>query len=221
MAPSPPHRSLSRITGLEPDPRRPGAVRLLVDGKPFCTVHEGAGAVGLAPGAVWDETSSQAASRLAEEEGAWRALLGALGRRSFSVAAIRRRLQQKGHTPEAVSYAVDRGKALGLLDDAAFAATFVDTRAARGRGPGRLRRDLAVLGVDRALVEDALRARWPEPEEAMALAQQLAERRSKQLSGLPREVRRRRLLAFLARRGFSGAGVNDLVHRVLQGGGTA
>ena len=39
----------------------------------------------------------------------------------------------------------------------------------------------------------------------------LAERRAGQLAGLPPEARRRRLLAFLARRGFSGSKVRDLV----------
>lgn len=204
------------ITALEPDPRRPGALRLLVDGRLFCTVHEGARAAGLAPGAAWDEASTGAASRLADEEGAWRALLVALERRGFAVAEIRRRLRQKGHAPEAVEYAVARGRDLGLLDDAAFARRYVESRSARGRGPGRLRLDLAALGVDRALIDAAIQERWPEPDAALTLATQLAERRARQLVGLPREVRRRRLLAFLARRGFTGAGVTDLVRRVLQ-----
>lgn len=206
------------ITGLDPDPRRPGAVRLLVDGKHFCTVHEGAGAAGLAPGATWNEASTGIASRLADEEGAWRALLVALERRGFSVTDIRRRLGQKGHTPEAASYAVARALELGLLNDAEFARRFVETRAARGRGPGRLRLDLAALGVDRTLVDQAISERWPEPEEALALAAQIAERRARQLAGLPRDVRRRRLLAFLARRGFTGSGVDALIRRVLQAG---
>lgn len=204
------------ITALEPDPRRPGAVRLLVDGKLFCTLHEGAQAAGLAPGAAWDEVNARTASRLADEEGAWRALLVALARRGFSIAEIRRRLRQKGHAPEAVEYAVERGRERGLLDDADFARRYVESRSARGRGPGRLRLDLAALGVDRALADAAIGERWQEPEEALTLAAQLAERRARQLAGLPREVRRRRLVAFLARRGFSGAGVTDLVRRVLQ-----
>ncbi len=204
------------ITALEPDPRRPGAVRLLVDGKLFCTVHEGAGAAGLSPGTAWDAANSHVASRLADEEGAWRALLVALERRGFSIVEIRRRLRQKGHAPEAVEYAVERGQELGLLDDAAFARRYVESRSARGRGPGRLRLDLAGLGVDRALADAAIGERWPEPEEVLTLAAQLAERRARQLAGLPREVRRRRLLAFLARRGFSGSGVTALVRRVLQ-----
>ena len=147
---------MPRITALEPDPRRPGALRLAVDGKVFCTVHEDAPVRGLAVGAEWDEPRQAHAGQAADEEGAWRAALRALERRSFAVAELRRRLQQKGHPPAAVDYAVGRAQAAGLVDDAAFARRFVESRAARGRGPSRLRRDLQVLGVDRRHIEAAL-----------------------------------------------------------------
>ncbi len=209
---------MSKITGIEPDPKRPGAVRIMVDGRPFCTVHEDAVAAGtLAVGADWEASRLTAASQAADEEGAWRSLLRALERRNFAVVELRRRLRQKGHPPEAVEYAIGRALATRLLDDAAFARNFVATRATRGRGPARLRRDLTVLGVDRGLIEAAIRAHWPEPDDALDLALDLARRRVRQLSALPREVQRRRLLAYLERRGFSGYRVGELVARVLQG----
>ncbi len=209
---------MARITGLEPDPKRPGAVRVLVDGRPFCTVHEEA-AVGdtLAIGAEWEGDRVGAASRAADEEGAWRALLRSLERRSFGVMELRRRLRQKGHTPEAVEFAIGRALATRLLDDAAFARNFVVSRAARGRGPARLRRDLGALGVDRGLIDAAIQAHWPEPEDALALASELARRRVRQLAPLPRDVQRRRLLAYLERRGFTGYRVAELVNRLLRG----
>lgn len=213
--------SAPRITGLEPDPRRPGALRVLVDGKIFATTHEGGARLGLAVGMAWDEAIAARVSRLADEEGAWRALLVALERRGHGIAELRRRLRQKGHLPEAVEYAIGRARELGLLDDAAFARNFVETRAARGRGPGRLRQDLLQLGVDRPLIEAAIAAQWPEPEAALPLATELAERRARQLARLPREVRQRRLVAYLARRGFTGRGVHELVRRVLAGSGVA
>ncbi len=213
---------MARITGLEPDPKRPGAVRVLVDGRLFCTVHEEAVAAGsFAIGAEWAGEQAGAAGRAADEEGAWRALLRALERRSFGVSELRRRLKQKGHTPEAVEFAISRALATRLLDDAAFANRFVESRAARGRGPSRLRRDLSALGLDRGLIEAAIQAHWPEPDDALDLALDLAKRRARQLANLPRDVRRRRLLAYLERRGFSGHRVSDLVTRVLQGDGAA
>jgi regulatory protein len=209
---------MARITGLEPDPKRPGAVRVLVDGRPFCTVHEGAVATGtLAIGAEWGAERVTLASQAADEEGAWRALLRALERRNFAVVELRRRLRQKGHTPEAVEFAIGRALASGLLDDRAFAQRFVESRATRGRGPSRLRRDLAALGIDRSYIDAALAAHWPDPDDALDLALDLARQRARQLAALPREVRRRRLLAYLERRGFSGHRVSELVTRVLRG----
>ena len=211
---------MARITGLEPDPRRPGAVRVLVDGRLYCTVHEAALRAGrLTVGGEWSAEQAGVTGQAADEEAAWRALLKALERRSYATAELRRRLVQKGHPPAAADFAVSRAREAGLLNDVEFARNFVQSRSARGRGPVRLRRDLAALGVARELIEAALAAQWAEPEDSLALAAELATKRARQLAGLPREVRRRRLVAYLARRGFSGAGVVDLVGRVLRSQG--
>jgi regulatory protein len=208
---------MARITALEPDARRPGAVRVLVDGRLFCTVHEAALGPELVIGAEWDEGRRRRADVAADEEGAWRAALRALERRGFAEVELRRRLRQKGHPPAAVDYVIERARGAGLVDDAQFALRFVESRAARGRGPARLRRDLLALGVDLRHIEAALRAQWSEPDEALTLARQLAERRLRQLSRFPPETRRRRVLAFLGRRGFTGARVAELVARLLRG----
>lgn len=208
---------MPRITGLEPDPRRAGATRILVDGKLFCTVHEQGVVPGLEVGRDWDESQRDRLNQAADEEGAWRAVLRALERRSFAVGELRRRLRQKGHPPEAVEYALERGRRAGLLDDAAFAARFIESRTARGRGPARLRRDLLARGVGARDIEAALSAHGAESGELEGLAREVAERRLRQLAGLPLETRRRRLLGFLARRGFTGGWVAELVHRLLRG----
>lgn len=207
---------MPRITALEPDPRRPGALRLVVDGKVFCTVHEDAPVRGLAVGAEWDQPRQADAGQAADEEGAWRAALRSLERRNFAVAELRRRLQQKGHPPAAVDYAIGRAQAAGLVDDAAFARRFVESRSARGRGPARLRRDLQALGVDRRHIEAALAAQWETLDDALPIARELAARRLRQLAGVPSDVRRRRVLAYLARRGFSGSRVSELVTQLMR-----
>lgn len=205
-----------RITGLDPDPNRPGAIRVMVDGRPFCTVHEGAVRAGrLAVGDEWDEARSDSAGKAADEEAAWRTLLKALERRNFSIGELRRRLRQKGHPPAAIDYAIHRAEGLKLLDDAAFAVHYVQSRAGRGRGPSRLRQDLRALSVAEPHIEAALKVQWPEPETALDLAASLAARRARQLGAVPRDAKRRRLLGYLARRGFSGSRVAELVRRIL------
>lgn len=202
------------ITALEADPSRPGSMKVLVDGKPYCTVNESA-VERLSIGAEWNDQEKAAAGSAADEEGAWRTLLRALERRSFSVGEIRRRLRQKGHPPAAVEYAVGRAEQMKLLDDALYAQNYVQTRAGRGRGPARLRQDLRIRGVSDQLIDSALREHWPEPEAALDMVANLAARRVRQFGSIPNEAKKRRLLAFLARRGFSGSRVAELVRRVI------
>ncbi len=138
------------VTALEPDPRKPGVVRVHADGRPYCAVPaEALARAGVGLGSPLTPDRLNLLGGLADEEGAYRTLLRALERRPFAKADLGRRLARKGHRPEAVEAALERAAQAGLLDDAAFARGFVETRALRGRGPGRLTRDLQALGVDR------------------------------------------------------------------------
>ena len=208
--------SSPRITALDPDPRRPNAIRIDIDGARFGAVprdlvsSEGL-TVGQAIGSALQERLAQAA----DIEAAFRTVLRALEMRSYARADLSRRLQRKGHPRAAVESALDRAAGLGLLDDAAFAKSYVETRAPRGRGPSRLTRDLLSMGVERAAIDRALAAQWPEGSDRSSLPLALAQKRAAQLGTLPRNTKRRRLLAFLARRGFTGREVLELVDRVV------
>jgi regulatory protein len=204
------------LTALEPDPRRPGTLRVEVDGTRFGAVPaELARAAGLAVGRVVDAELQERLTAAADAEAAFRTLLRALERRSFARADLGRRLIRKGHPRIAVEAAIERAFGLGLLDDAAFALTYVQTRAARGRGPSRLTRDLLAMGVERSVIDRALAAEWPEGSDRSRVPLALAAKRAAQLGDLPRPVKRRRVLAYLARRGFSGRDITDMVARVV------
>jgi SOS response regulatory protein OraA/RecX len=73
-------------------------------------------------------------------------------------------------------------------------------------------RDLQSQGVDRRIAEDAVRtslaAEGVDPADAVRV---LAEKRARQLAGLPAAVRKRRLVAFLVRRGFAGTDLRSVV----------
>jgi regulatory protein len=208
--------TLPVLTALEPDPRRPGTLRVEVDGARFGAVPEElARAAGLAVGRTVDAELHERLTGAADAEAAFRTLLRALERRSFARADLGRRLIRKGHPRPAVDAAIARAAGLGLLDDAAFAQTYVQTRAARGRGPSRLTRDLMAMGVERGIIERALGAEWPEGSDRTQVPLALAAKRAAQLGDLPRPVKRRRVLAYLARRGFSGRDITDLVARVV------
>ncbi len=204
------------ITAIGPDPRRAGAVRVEVNRAPFASVSQDlAASEVLAVGRELDDDLRARLGFAADVEGALRTALRALERRSFARADLARRLRRKGHAPEAVDAALERAGALRLLDDAAFALNYVETRAARGRGPARLIRDLSAMGVDRRLIDRALAAHFDDAADRTAVPLTLATKRAGQLGDLPREVKRRRVLAYLARRGFSGRDITELVGRVL------
>jgi regulatory protein len=208
--------TLPAITALAPDPRRPGTLRVEVDGIRFGAVpQELARAAGLEVGRALDPELQEQLTSAADAEAAFRTLLRALERRSFARADLGRRLIRKGHPRPAVESALERALALGLLDDAAFARNYVETRAARGRGPARLTRELLAMGVERGHIDGALAATWPEGSDRTGMPLALAAKRAAQLGQLPRQVKRRRVLAYLARRGFAGRDITDLVARVV------
>ena len=190
----------------------------MVQGRPLLTIpREIAERERLEPGMVLEEVLFARLGRAADEEAAFRTALRYLERRPFAARDLVRRLVLKGHPPAAAEAARARAERVGLLDDARFALHFVQTRAARGRGPLRLRRDLAVLGVERGVIDQALAEAFGVDGSEAPQADAVARRRLGQLRGLRRPVQRRRLLAFLARRGFVGPTVTRLVSGLLGG----
>jgi regulatory protein len=152
---------------------------------------------------------------LADVEAAERAALRALARRAHARLDLRQRLVKKQHRPAAVDAALERLTARGLLDDRRFAEQYAALRATRGRGPARLLRDLLSQGVERRTAEHAVRHALEEDGIDPRLeARAVAAKRARQLGGLPAPVRKRRLLAFLIRRGYAGPEVKELVQEL-------
>lgn len=218
MARTEPHAGAGRVTGVVPDVRHPAAVRIAVEGRLTWTVsRHDADALGVASGMVVDPPLRERLLAAADAEGAWRALLRHLERRPFARADLGRRLRRRSHPAAAVELALARADEAGLVDDLAFARSYAQTRSARGRGPSRLHRDLAAQGVAREVIEQVLRELWPDGEGPVELARTLARKRAGQLAGVAPEERRRRVLAYLARRGFAGATARRVVHEEMAG----
>jgi len=204
------------ITAVEPDARGAGAARVDVNGRWFCTIPAASvRELDLRPGLALEDDLKDRLSRAADAQAAFRFVVAALGRRGFARRDLERRMVQKGHPLEAAHAALARAAVLGLLDDLAFARAYAEAKSARGRGPARLLRDLFAMGVDRATAEDAVNTAWSDGEYVTSATRSLAQKRSAQLGGLPRPVKRRRVLAYLARRGFTGSEVREMVSKVV------
>ncbi len=137
--------------------------------------------------------------------------------RPRSVEEVRRRLRHLGYRHDLVDGVVARLVELGYLDDEAFARAWVESRDhARPRGAGALRRELALKGVDPAVVAAVLEERDEVPGEGTeagetptALPDEVAAARllTHKAAVLGRETdprkRRQKAYALLARHGFS------------------
>jgi regulatory protein len=207
---------VSRLTGLAPDPRRPGYRLVEVDRGRFASLPDSELAgLGLEVGADIAGERLADLQRLADIEGALRAGMRALAFRSYASADLRRRLLQRQHPPRAVDAALARLTERELLNDARFAREYASVRARRGRGPQRLISDLLARGIPRGTAEASVHlALEEEGLDPARLARTVAERRAAQLAGTPVPVRKRRLLSFLKRRGFDGQLARNLVEEL-------
>ena len=201
------------LTGLAPDPRRPDYSLVEVDRGRFASIPAADLALlDLRIGVEIPPMVFERLQELADLEAAHRAAQRALARRAHARVDLRRRLMQKQHPPHAVDGALERLSRVGLLDDARFARDYAAAKARRGRGPARLIGDLLGQGVERRVAEDAVReALAADDVDPAERVRALAQRRARQLAGLPPLIRKRRLTAFLIRRGFPGHQIREVV----------
>ena len=204
------------LTALAPDPRQPGYRLVEVDRGRFASLPlEALEPLNLQLGAQLAPAVLDRLRELADVEAAERAALRALARRAHARQDLQRRLVKRQHPPAAVEAALERLTIRGLLDDHRFAEQYAALRATRGKGPARLLRDLQAQGVERRTAEHAVRRALEEEGIDPALeARAVAAKRARQLAGLPVPVRKRRLLAFLVRRGYAGMPLKELVEEL-------
>jgi len=133
------------------------------------------------------------------------AALRLLGFRARSVAELRRKLLLKGEAPAEVSEVIARLLEQKLLDDADFAREFA---RAKILGPGssrvRIKQELSRKGVARDVADRAIeQLQDSDGVDPAAAIHRVAVKKWKALAKFDDFTRRRRLYAFLARRGFN------------------
>jgi regulatory protein len=202
-----------KITAIQPQRLHPERVNVHVDG----AFRLGLSAELVLAEAlrVGDEVDEARLAELEAKDQTWKArdaALSLLSYRARTSVELKRRLKRKGFDDEVAAATVERLDQLGVVDDAAFAESFVRDRVRlKPRGPRRLAGELRAKGVDDDTARAAI-AEVMEREEAteMDLARAAAARWKPRAGEDPARARAR-LQAFLARRGFSG----DAVRAVL------
>jgi SOS response regulatory protein OraA/RecX len=137
----------------------------------------------------------------------------ALARRGMSSREMRDYLVSRDFDADEIDEEVTRLEGVGLLDDEALAETLVRTlRDRKGLGKQALSAELRRRHVDVVAIEEALgNVADDELERAIAIA----EKRAPQLRSVDSETAKRRLGAFLMRKGYSGSVVSTAVQRAL------
>ncbi|MFH8925439.1 recombination regulator RecX [Streptomyces pristinaespiralis] len=124
-------------------------------------------------------------------------------------------LHKREIPPEVADEVLSRFEDVGLINDAAFADAWVESRH-HGRGLARraLARELRTKGVDSALIDEAVGQLDSDQEEATA--RELVARKLRSTRGLERDRRLRRLAGMLARKGYPEGMALRVVRRALE-----
>jgi len=117
---------------------------------------------------------------------------------------LRRKLIQKEVPAEEADAVVARLLRAGLLDDERYALAYTRSKlVGQGASGRRIAQDLARKGVDTELAKRALAQVVADEEiDTKAVIEQVARKKLKSMGDLEAVVLRRRLFAFLARKGY-------------------
>jgi regulatory protein len=142
----------------------------------------------------------------------------ALTRRGMSSAEMTALLRSRDLTAGDVEDEVGRLERVGLLDDQELASNLVRTLHDRkGLGRSAITAELRRRRIDGVAIEEALNEL--DGDDELARATEIATKRAPQLRSLDAETARRRLGAFLMRKGYSGSVVSSAVASALNGNG--
>lgn len=200
-----------RVTKIDPVRFHPDRVRVELDGRRTIDVTRiVAEEAGLQPGTFLDDL---AMDRLLDRDTYQRTLDRAfhfLEARPRSEREVRTRLGRVGTPPELVDRILERLRALGLIDDAAFARFWIENRERNSpRGARLIKAELRQKGLANEVIAEGLE----EGVDEAGGARDVALRQAKRFAKLDRQQFRQKLWAYLARRGFDYEAIGPVVEQ--------
>jgi regulatory protein len=130
-------------------------------------------------------------------------------------AQLAQALHRRGVPAEAAETVLSRFADVGLIDDAAFARAWVESRHhSRGLSRRSLSAELRRQGIESEEIREAVDTL--DPEQEAATARRLVEQKMAGTRGQPPEVRVRRAAGTLARKGYPAGLVFRLIKEVLE-----
>lgn len=124
---------------------------------------------------------------------------------------VRKKMIEKGYTPEEAVKAVEFLQEFGYINDREFARMFIrDYIRRKPAGRQKIAEELRKRGLQPFDIDDALVEAFPE-DETLSLARQAAEKKLRSLASRPPEKKKQALVQYLQRQGFSW----DIIRSVL------
>jgi len=212
--------TMPTITALEPQQRRKGRFNIFVDGQFILGVGEGVAAdLGLRVGKEITPERLREIAGAEEVHKATEAALTLLDVRGRAKREIETRLAQKGYDIEVIAKVLEKLTRLELLDDAQFAAQWVEARSRTGgsrpMGKRRLAQELYGKGIAKDQVAEAVERVSDRHE--LSLARDAARKKVRVVPDAPEALaaERRKLMGFLGRRGFGWEAIKQVTREVL------
>ncbi len=172
---------------------------------------------------TWEERE---AARLAREEAAAaeleadpeavarKILLDTLTGQARSRKELADKLAKRGVPDELAGELLDRFTEVGLIDDAAYARQWVESRhRSRGLAPRALAQELRRKGIDDEDSKTALEQ--IDESDQRAAARALVDKKLRSMRGLDHQVATRRLAGLLARKGYAAGLAYSVVREAL------
>jgi regulatory protein len=210
----------SEVRELKESPRTPGRYVVVLSGGQRCVVGaealaaSGATRVGASLDAAQLERLLRASAITALVDRA----LNALARARRTRRELEIRLRRVEPDAALVAEALDRLQASGVLSDADVARAEAASRLRRGEGTARVNQVLRRKGIDaRSAAEAIAEAVGTDGFDEVAACRLQAEKRWRSLSKLEPVVARRRLAAYLQRRGFGGGVIRAVIDELQRG----
>jgi len=202
---------MKTITALKLGKRREKRVNVFLDGSfAFSLAADVVAHANLRVGQQLSPAKEKELAGADEYKRCFNAAARFLGYRPRSESELRDRMRERGYAPAIVDQVVARLKELELLDDAAFARYWAENREEFSpRGRRLVEMELRRKGLDRETIEHAVAV---VDEDAGAI--RAAEKKLGSLPADDYDVFRRRLWAYLGRRGFDYETINRTIEKI-------
>ena len=200
-----------RITAIKAQKHNPDRISIDLDGE-FAFGLSRIVAAWLKVGDTLSEKQITDLTRADTSEKALQSALKLLDYRPRTEKEIRQRLNIKGFDEQEIESVMVRLHAANLVQDQQFARMWIDNRCEfHPRSKRMIRFELRNKGVSEQIIDQALTDGMDEEE----LASRAAEKYARKLDPSDRLGFRKKLSAYLARRGFSYGTVAPVVNRML------